>query len=121
MCLKLEKSGIVGRSWAFRLTVRKTWFFVPYKLSKPGILVEGRRSVFLMMKIISLNIRALGGSVKRRYLRELICLEQVGMVCLQETKFSEVGEGNCFLLWGSNDIDWVENGASNNVGELITM
>jgi len=57
-----------------------------------------------MMKIISLNIRGLGGSVKRRYLRELISLEQVGVVCLQETTSFEFGEGNCFLLWGSNDI-----------------
>jgi len=57
------------------------------------------------MKIISLNVRGLGGSNKRRYLKELIFKEQVGMVCIQETKCSKFGEENCFNMWGSNEID----------------
>jgi len=43
------------------------------------------------------------------------------MVCLQETKCSGFEKENYFLLWGSNDIDWVENGAVNNLGMFITM
>jgi len=54
-----------------------------------------------MMKIISLNVRGLGGSIKRRYLKELIFKEQVGMVCIQETKCSKFGEENCFNMCGS--------------------
>jgi len=42
------------------------------------------------------------------------------MVCLQERKCYEFREENCFRLWGSNDISWVENGVSDNVG-TITM
>lgn len=67
-----------------------------------------------------LNIRGLGGNVKSRYLKELFHVEQVDMVCLKETKCSEFGERDCFLLWGCNNIDWVENGASNTSG-IITM
>jgi len=73
------------------------------------------------MKIISLNVRGLGGSNKRRYLKELIFKEHVGMVCIQETKCSEFGEENCFNMWGSNEIDWIENGAINNAGGIITL
>jgi len=73
------------------------------------------------MKIISLDVRGLGGNKKRRYLKELIFKEQVGMVCIQETKCSEFGKENCFNMWGSNEIDWVENGAINNAGGIITV
>lgn len=38
------------------------------------------------MKIISLNVRGLGGTLKRKYLSDLVSKEQVDMVCLQEKK-----------------------------------
>jgi len=31
------------------------------------------------------------------------------------------GKVSCYNLWGSNEIDWVECGASNNTGGIITM
>jgi len=74
-----------------------------------------------MMKIVSLNIRGLGGSLKRKYIRDLISKEQVDMICLQETKCTEISKENGFLLWGSNDIGWIEVGASNNARGIITM
>lgn len=63
------------------------------------------RTLFLMMKIISLNIRGLGGNIKRRFLKDLIYKEQVRIVCIQETKCSEFDKENCFNLWDSNEID----------------
>lgn len=42
--------------------------------------------VSLFMKI-SLNIRGLGGTIKKNYLRDLISWEEADMVCLQETEF----------------------------------
>jgi len=66
------------------------------------------------MKIVSLNIRGLGGSIKRKYIRDLISKEHVEMICLQETKCSDISKENGFLLWESNDIGWIEVGASNN-------
>ena len=38
--------------------------------------------MFLMMSLISMNIREIGISTKRTYLRDLIRKEEVGMVCL---------------------------------------
>ena len=71
----------------------------------------------MMMNLISMNLRGLRGRIKRKYLSDLIRSEQVGMVCLHETTCSEFGKENCYLLWGSNDIAWVQNGASNNAGD----
>jgi len=58
------------------------------------------------MKIISLNIRGARGTIKRNYVRDLISREQVDMVC---------------LLWGTNEVDWVENKAINKAGGVLTM
>ena len=77
--------------------------------------------MFQMMEIVSLNVRGLGGSINRKYIRDLISKEQVDMICLQETKCSEISKENGFLLWGSNNIGWIEVGASNNAGGIITM
>jgi len=71
-----------------------------------------------MMKIISINVRGLGGNVKRKYLRDLISKEQANMVCLQKTKCFVLSKESCYLLWGSNELDWVENGANNIAGGI---
>ncbi|XP_068498242.1 uncharacterized protein [Phaseolus vulgaris] len=73
------------------------------------------------MKIISLNIRGVGGALKRNYIRDLINREQVDMVCLQETKCSEFSREKVCLLWGTNEVEWVENKALNNAGGVLTM
>jgi len=51
------------------------------------------------MKIISLNVRGLGGTLKRRYLSNLVSKEQADMVCLQETKCTEFNREKVCLLW----------------------
>ncbi|XP_068498198.1 uncharacterized protein [Phaseolus vulgaris] len=43
------------------------------------------------------------------------------IICLQETKCAEISKELGFLLWESNDIGWIEVGASNNAGGIITM
>ena len=48
--------------------------------------------MFLMMNLISMNIRGLGGNTKRKYLSDLIQSDEVGIICLQETKCSEFGK-----------------------------
>ena len=73
------------------------------------------------MKIPSLNIRGVGGVVKRNYVRDLISREQVDMVCLQETKCSDFSREKVCLLWGTNEVEWVENKAVNSAGGVITM
>jgi len=56
------------------------------------------------MKIVSINIRGLGGDVKRKYLRELISKEDPGLFLVQETKLTKLDDSKCYSLWGSNDI-----------------
>ena len=73
------------------------------------------------MKILSLNIKGVGGANKRNYVRDLISREQVDMVCLQETKCSDFSREKVCLLWGTNEVDWVENKVVNNAGGVITM
>ncbi len=73
------------------------------------------------MKILSLNIRGIGGAVKKNYVRDMISRELVDMVCLQETKCSDFSRENVYLIWGTNEVDWVENKAVNSAGGVITM
>jgi len=73
------------------------------------------------MKIISMNIRGIWGYANKKYLEELIKKEQAEVVCLQETKCKEMEKESIFKMWGSNEIDWVERGAVNNAGGMITM
>jgi len=54
------------------------------------------------MKLISINIRDLGGDIKQKYIRELLCKEKDGMLCVQETKL--VRNAMCYNLWKSYDI-----------------
>ena len=82
---------------------------------------QGGKSESLSMKIISLNVRGLGGSLKRRYLSDLVSKEQADMVCLQETKCSEFSREKVCLLWGSNEVGWVVNKANNSAGGVLTI
>jgi len=73
------------------------------------------------MKIISLNVRGLGGTLKRRYINNLVSKEQTDMVCLQEAKCIEFSREKVCLFWGSNEVDWVVNKANNSVGGVLTI
>jgi len=62
------------------------------------------------MKVVSINIRGLGGVVKWKYLRDRISKENLGLLLVQETKLSNLGASKCYSLWGNNDISWVHRG-----------
>lgn len=53
------------------------------------------------MKIVSLNIRGLGGRTKKRY---LIREEHVDLVAIQESKLGIVDKGLCEFLWGDQEV-----------------
>ena len=59
--------------------------------------------------------------MKRKYLSNLISKEGADMVCLQETKCSEISREKVCLIWGNNDVDWIENKAVNSVGGVLTI
>jgi len=71
------------------------------------------------LKVI--HIQIVRGNVKKNYISNLVRKEEVFFFCLQETKYEQVNEERGYQLWGSNDVDWIENGAVNNGGGLITM
>jgi len=53
-----------------------------------------------------MSIRGLGGNLKRKYLTELIRKEEVGLMCIEETKYAKLDMEKCFSHLGSNDIEW---------------
>jgi len=50
------------------------------------------------MKLISINIRRLGGDIKWKYISELIVKEKPGLICIQETKLASVNAYKCYSL-----------------------
>jgi len=53
----------------------------------------------------TMNIRAMGNSIKQRYLREIIGDEGSTMLYIQETKLEVVSKELCYSIWGYNNVD----------------
>jgi len=62
------------------------------------------------MKLVSINIRDLGGDVRWKYLKELISKENPGLLFVQETKLTNLLASKCYSMWGNNDITWIHRG-----------
>jgi hypothetical protein len=73
------------------------------------------------MIVCSLNVRGLGGGVKRRYIKNLIHSEQVDFMALQETKVEVISDSLCCGLWGGRDCDWVFLPSVGNSGGILSM
>lgn len=73
------------------------------------------------MRIVSLNIRGLGGRIKKNSVRELVIKEKVEFLCLQETKLEAVNDRLAYVLWGSSDCQWVFSGAEGMSGGLCCI
>lgn len=58
------------------------------------------------MKIISWNIRGLGGKQKRRLIKELLGIESPDLVVLQETKKEDINIKLMGSIWGSRFKEW---------------
>lgn len=52
------------------------------------------------MKLISLNIRGLGSTVKRKEVLSLISKLRVDICCIQETKIESMDVNLCKTVWG---------------------
>jgi exonuclease III len=55
------------------------------------------------MKLISWNVRGLGGIKKRREVRKLLGEKSPFILCLQETKLAMCDDLFCTSLWGDPD------------------
>jgi exonuclease III len=58
------------------------------------------------MIVTSLNIRGLGGRVKRRRIRDLVREHHVDFLAIQETKLEIITDKIYYSLWGSMECDW---------------
>jgi hypothetical protein len=70
------------------------------------------------MIIASINIRGLGGVVKRKYVKDLVRLERIDFLVIQETKLESISDNLCHSLWGADDCNWDFLPSSGNRGIL---
>lgn len=73
------------------------------------------------MKLLSYNVRGLGGNAKKRVVRELVCHQHVELLCIQETKCQVVDRKMCGLLWGDSEFEWKATQAVNRGGGLLCI
>jgi len=73
------------------------------------------------MRILTLNVRGFGNSVKWRYVKDYIRKEGVKMVCLQEVRMESFSLNKCCQLWGDNNIDYLYSEPSNGAGGILTI
>ncbi|WJX40941.1 hypothetical protein P8452_28364 [Trifolium repens] len=73
------------------------------------------------MKLISYNIRGLGGKAKKSDIRKIILQNSPDLVCIQETKVEKLDRRICTSLWGSNEFDFVFKEADGRSGGLLTI
>jgi hypothetical protein len=59
--------------------------------------------------------------VKKRKVRNLVCLEKLDFLALQETKLQSIPDSLPRLLWGNDDHDWAFSPADGNSGGILSM
>jgi len=85
--------------------------------------VGGRRSrVWVcVMKIVSWNVRGLGGFAKRREVTQLVREKQPFILCIQETKLVLLDVQSCIALWGDVNVDFSFQPSVGASGGLATL
>ncbi|CAL0305463.1 unnamed protein product [Lupinus luteus] len=73
------------------------------------------------MLIISINIRGLGGRLKKKEIRDLIRIHNPDFICIQETKLHCVDFNLCLSLWGSDDFGWACVPAEGYSGGILSL
>ncbi|XP_058764806.1 uncharacterized protein LOC131638271 [Vicia villosa] len=75
----------------------------------------------MSMKIISYNIRGLGGAAKKKQIQNLIRNHNPSFMCIQETKIESIEKRLRCMLWGSNDFGFASNPSVGRSGEILTI
>lgn len=73
------------------------------------------------MIVLSFNVRGLGGSLKRKKIKELVRSHRVDFLAVQETKMEVISESLCISLWGYQDCDWVYLPSVGRSGGILSM
>ena len=58
------------------------------------------------MKLISYNIRGLGGLAKKKEIQRLIQIHKLDVICIQETKMEIIERNVCSMMWGSSEFEF---------------
>lgn len=73
------------------------------------------------MKIVSYNIRGLGGRIKKKEIRELIRKFNSSVVFLQETKYINHNNVLIHSIWGNTNVEWRAKDAQGLAGEYGSL
>jgi hypothetical protein len=73
------------------------------------------------MKVVSYNVRGLGGGEKRVEVRKLVLEKKPLVLCLQETKLQEVNDVIINSIWGNSTGDFSYQPSSGASGGLVTV
>lgn len=73
------------------------------------------------MKILSYNVRGLGGRLKKLEVRNLVQKHCLDVFCLQETKLDSITAKLCSYLWGNDDFDSCFKQAEGRSGGFIMI
>jgi len=73
------------------------------------------------MKLISWNVRGLGGAGKRREVSHLVKEHQPFLLCIQDTKLPVVDAFVCKSIWGDGKVDYSYQPSVGASGGLVTL
>jgi exonuclease III len=71
------------------------------------------------LKIVSWNVRGLNDKDKCIRLSHLLRIWKADIICLQETKLTDIDHKVIQSLWGSKYVDWTFLGSNGAAGGLL--
>jgi len=77
--------------------------------------------VFIVMKLLSWNVRGLGGAVKKREVSHLVREKKPFILCIQETKLQVLDAFDCRSIWGDDKVDFSYQRSAGASGGLVTL
>ena len=72
-------------------------------------------------RMLSWNVRGLNCKVKRSQIRNALKLWNAELICLQETKLSNIGRAEVGSIWGNRFADWVVLESEGASGGILIM
>ena len=79
------------------------------------------RCVFRAMKLISWNVRGLGGADKRKEVNLLVREHKPFILCVQETKLLVFDVFVCKSIWGDGNVDYSYQPSVGASGGIVTL
>lgn len=73
------------------------------------------------MILLSMNVRGLGGGVKKRGIRSIVRKEGLKFLAIQESKLEIVEPRICRAIWGKGDLEWFFKLVNGRSGGLICI